>query len=248
MSTTASFNHIETGSQPAHITKPWSKVDGGGISYGHEKVTRAVHDLRALSPADYNTDTSGFGTLKWASPPTDFTDDAAVRGPYYDDVVALLTADCAARQSTRDAHLKVAKVVIFDHTIRRRAPDSPRGPVQQVHVDQTPSAAAARVRRHLPRDEAEDLLKKRFQLINVWRPIAHKAEDHPLAVVDWRSTETRDFVPVDLMYPRRPDSVLDDDDRGKERLPDKQVDRFDTSAYEVRGETCRFWHFFFFLI
>ena len=62
----------------------------------------------------------------------------------------------------------VKKVVIFDHTIRRRVKDAPRQLVQQVHVDQTPGAAEAYVRRHLPADEAEELLKGRYQIINVW--------------------------------------------------------------------------------
>lgn len=108
--------------------------------------------------------------------------------------------------------------------------------MQQVHVDQTPEATAVRVRRHLPADEAEELLKGRYQIINVWRPIENPASDFPLAVIDWRSTSPEDFVPVDLMYPKRPDSVMDDDDRGKEKLPDESG-WFSTEGYEVRGET-----------
>ena len=69
------------------------------------------------------------------------------------------------------------KVAIFDHTIRRRTPGSARSPVQLVHVDQTPRAAEARVRRHLPEDEVEELLKGRYKIINVWRPIENPASD-----------------------------------------------------------------------
>ena len=65
-------------------------------------------------------------------------------------------------------------MLIFDHTIRREAKDarkSPesiqlRGPVRRVHIDQSYSASEQRVTHHLP-DEAEELLKKRFQIINV---------------------------------------------------------------------------------
>jgi len=129
------------------------------------------------------------------------------------------------------------QVVIFDHTIRRRTKDSPRQPVQQVHVDQTPGAAAVRVRRHLPQEEAEELLKGRYQIINVWRPIENPASDTPLAVVDWRSTSPSDFVPTDLMYPKRADSAMDDDDdRGKEKLPDPSS-YMSSEGYEPRGET-----------
>jgi hypothetical protein len=65
-------------------------------------------------------------------------------------------------------------VLIFDHTIRREAKDvrkgpeaiQLRGPVRRVHIDQSYSASEQRVVHHLP-DEAEELLKKRFQIINV---------------------------------------------------------------------------------
>jgi len=111
--------------------------------------------------------------------------------------------------------------------------------VQSVHVDQTTGAAEARVRRHLPADEAEELLKGRFQLINVWRPIANPASDFPLAVIDWRTTSPKDFIPVDLLYPKRQpvsNGTHDDDDRGKEALPDPNSIT-STVGYEIKGET-----------
>ncbi len=64
------------------------------------------------------------------------------------------------------------RVFIFDHTIRRQPKDerSPgallRGPVRRVHIDQSYSASKDRVSFHLP-DEAEELVQKRFQIINV---------------------------------------------------------------------------------
>jgi hypothetical protein len=102
-------------------------------------------------------------------------------------------------------------------------------------VDQTPGAAEARVRRHLPAEEAEQLVKGRYQIINVWRPIENPASDMPLAVIDWRSTSPEDFIATDLMYPKRADS-LDLDDRGKEVLPDPN-NYTSTKGYEVKGET-----------
>ena len=84
--------------------------------------------------------------------------------------------------------------------------DSPskRQPVQQAHVDQTFAAAIARVQRHLPPDEALELLKRRFQIINLWRPISVPALDWPLALCDFRSVDDRnDVFPVALIYPDR---------------------------------------------
>ncbi|KAF2842383.1 hypothetical protein M501DRAFT_1013727 [Patellaria atrata CBS 101060] len=224
--TTATFHHIDTTS---YTGKPWSKVDGPGTSFLQTAHTRPVTNIRP-TPHLYTTTNAGFQLLSSpsASDPSSFTSDTHVRGPYYTEIENLL----------RDSHPGISKVVIFDHTIRRRNKDAPRQPVQQVHVDQSPSAAAARVRRHLPPQEAEEVLRsgRRFQIVNVWRPIAHAASDFPLAVVDWRSTSPSDFVPVDLLYPTRADSVHDDDDRGKEILPDPESVT-STAGYEVKGET-----------
>ncbi|KAJ4287915.1 hypothetical protein N0V88_007535 [Collariella sp. IMI 366227] len=70
-----------------------------------------------------------------------------------------------------------------------------------------------------PNPEVDALLKKRWQLINVWRPINHAASDFPLAVIDWRTTKPADLAPVDLLYPVRQDED-DGGDGGKEVFPD----------------------------
>lgn len=220
--TTAVFKHIDTTSYQG---KPWTKVDGPGMGFKMTDHERLLYDIRGKEQ-DFNTDNSGFAVYNNPAQEKSFTDDAVVRSGYYKEVEDMLRKNIPG----------IKKVVIFDHTIRRRTKDSPRQPVQQVHVDQTPGAAAVRVRRHLPAEEAEDLLKGRYQIINVWRPIENPASDFPLAVVDWRSTSPGDFIPVDLMYPKRPDSAMDDDDRGKEKLPD-EASLFSLEDYEVRGET-----------
>lgn len=64
------------------------------------------------------------------------------------------------------------RVFIFDHTIRRAPADirdgttQLRGPGKRVHIDQSYTASEGRVKHHLP-EEADKLLKKRFQIINV---------------------------------------------------------------------------------
>ncbi|KAI0204274.1 methyltransferase [Astrocystis sublimbata] len=240
--TTAVFNLVDLSTHHSGTRlKPWTKVDASGTSYDLENITSPVHSFRDAAPSEFNTDVTGFGLVRWPTGEKAFVDDEAVRGAYYDDVVALLKANCALLPSNSGtgkdgADNKVRKVVIFDHTIRRRVEGAARAPVQQVHVDQTPAAAVARVRRHLPAEEAEELLKHRFQLINVWRPISHAATDHPLAVIDWRSTVPQDFTPIDLLYPKRATGQEgDDDDRGKEKVPTST--RFAIDDYEVRGET-----------
>jgi hypothetical protein len=100
---------------------------------------------------------SSFAVFRDAAKEKLFVDDAAIRNDYHAEAESML----------RKRLPGVKKVVIFDHTIRRRVKDAPRQPVQQVHVDQTSSSAEARVRRHLPKDDAEELLKARYQIVNV---------------------------------------------------------------------------------
>ncbi|KIM62810.1 hypothetical protein SCLCIDRAFT_1174894 [Scleroderma citrinum Foug A] len=59
--------------------------------------------------------------------------------------------------------MELLRVVVFDHTIRRRRPgtlDGPqmRQPVPHEHVDRTPTSSISRVHKHFPPSEASDLL------------------------------------------------------------------------------------------
>jgi hypothetical protein len=105
-----------------------------------------------------------------------------------------------------------SKVFIFDHTIRREAHDKGRsanenkpvtlrGPVQRVHIDQSYKAGPERVTHHLP-NEAPTLLKGRYQIINVWRPIKTILKD-PLGVAEASSVLDEELVPIKLIYPHR---------------------------------------------
>lgn len=225
--TTGVFNYIDPTSSfdSSGKVKPWSKVDVDQTSFERKQVKREVVDIRsAASLKAFDVDLSGFDVFRSPAKETQFTDDSAVRDGYYAEVEALL----------KERIPDIKKVVIFDHTIRRREKSSPRQPVQQVHVDQTPGAAEARVRRHTDPSETEELLKGRYQIINVWRPIGNPASDFPLAVIDYRSTKPEDMIKVDLLYPNREDN--DDDDRGKEVLPDEATLK-STEGYSVKGET-----------
>lgn len=224
--TTATFKYMDPASyveSDEPFVKPWGKVDDGGRSFTLTDRQRSVENIRGRE-SEFGTDVSGFSVHNYPAKEKLFTDEDAVREGYYQEVEELLRAKLPG----------VKKVVIFDHTIRRNQKASPRQPVQQVHVDQTPRAAEVRVRRHLPAEEAEELLQGRFQIINVWRPIGHPASDFPLAVVDWRSTSLKDLIKVDLLYPKR--SAGDDgDDRGKEAVAGTTSSS--TDGYEVKGET-----------
>lgn len=236
MTTSGAFRYADPATivdSDVPFVKPWAKVDTDASSYGRLEKQKSVANVRDAPAGDLAIDRSGFALYN--SPATEqlFTDEDAIRSGYYAEVEALVREKLSTPQEP------VSKVVIFDHTVRRRNPDAPRQPVQQVHVDQTPGAAAARVRRHASTDpaETEKLLKGRYQIINVWRPIGYAAVDHPLAFIDYRTAKLQDVVKVDLLYPNQPgDPNGDVDVRGKEVLPDPTKAQ-STDGYAVKGET-----------
>lgn len=121
-------------------------------------------------------------------------DKALVVRDYYPLVEALVKEKTGA-----------SRVVIFDHTLRRRDPaltsgDNPNGreqPASLVHCDQSPVGAIRRVHRHLG-DEADKLLQGRVQIINVWRPLRGPVQEWPLAMMDSRSLTEPNVHPTNI--------------------------------------------------
>jgi hypothetical protein len=83
-----------------------------------------------------------------------------------------------------------------------RTPGVARQPANRAHVDQTVASGPQRVRDILG-DAAEDLLRRRAAIINVWRPIHNVARDWPLAIADARSVPPESLVASDLIFPHR---------------------------------------------
>lgn len=75
------------------------------------------------------------------------------------------------------------------------------GPLRQVHVDQSYGGAKTRVHQELP-SEADDLLRGRYQIINVWRPIKTIYRD-PLAVTDAMTVQDDELVPIRVVFKDR---------------------------------------------
>ncbi|KAK1223373.1 hypothetical protein PQX77_013772 [Marasmius sp. AFHP31] len=193
---------------PADGSKPYSYVAGAqppeGVPRSNHKSKEYVVQIENIRGKEdsVSLDGTGFYAGRHPASHTSFKNDEEITKEYYPESVALLKQLTGA-----------TKVVLFDHTVRRReAGDTPtldpsshkRGPVPQVHVDQTPEAARRRVHQNLSPEEAEERLKHRFQIINLWRPISHPAVDWPLALCDFRSVNwEKDLVPADLKFPDR---------------------------------------------
>jgi hypothetical protein len=163
----------------------------------HETYTMPIHDVRSIA-SEISLDREGFAVLPHESVVRDFWDDDELRQIYYPEVAAAIADATGA-----------SRVFIFDHTRRRRvlgaddrAPGTPRQPATRVHVDHTAKSGPQRVR-DLLGNEAEELLRGRVQVINLWRPIRGPLRDAPLAVCDAGSVAPGDLVPSDLVYANR---------------------------------------------
>lgn len=161
-------------------------------NFGSNEVEVTMNDIRGRE-SEFYLDKDAFQAVKGIqSEEKDFTDDEHIKQVYYPEVVKTLL------DNVPGAH----KVTLFDHTIRRSNPDAPRAPVTRVHVDQTARSTEWRVRLHDP-DEAEELLKGRYRIINVWRPLNGPVQASPLGFASAESTEDHDLVPVEHRYPHR---------------------------------------------
>jgi hypothetical protein len=193
----ARLNYLEPMAQ-----KPRSLEYEPPVGVPHTTAVYREHkvDIRDMRPvaAALSLEHEGFQLLNAPTRLTNFDDEEAIRTRYYDEAISLLKEQTGA-----------SRVVVFDHTIRRRVPGVmdrakgiPRQPVPRVHNDYTVRSGPQRVRELLGA-EADELLKKRFAVINVWRPIRGPVYDAPLAISDASSVAESDLVATDLVYPDR---------------------------------------------
>ena len=108
----------------------------------------------------------------------------------------------------------VAVDPIFTAAIRRHRPGSVTSPqtpqpAPQVHVDHSTASAIAHIYMHLSPPDAQELIQKRFQIVNLWRPISDAALDHPPALCDYRSIDVKnDLVRTTAKFPNRDGETL----------------------------------------
>jgi hypothetical protein len=152
--------------------------------------------LRNGRHRDFVLERDGFHFIRHDTKVTDFFDGAEVRRIYYPEMEALVKAESGA-----------ARVVVFDHTLRTaddadREARKIREVVSRVHNDYTEWSGPQRVRDLLP-EEADDLLRRRFAIIQVWRPIRYPVETFPLAICSARTLSPANLVVSERRYPDR---------------------------------------------
>ncbi|KAK7928214.1 hypothetical protein PG985_005212 [Apiospora marii] len=144
----------------------------------------------------YTLDSHGFQLHHHESAEKLFLDESTIRTGYFAETEQLLKDVTGA-----------ALVKIFDHKVRRGPSGwhqlgdnntASRGPLNRVHVDQSYDGAVLVLRRHFP-DKIDEVRTRRWQIINVWRPMKTVYQS-PLAVADARSVSDDDLVAAEVLY------------------------------------------------
>jgi hypothetical protein len=154
-----------------------------------------IYNGRAVV-TELSLEREGFVLVRHETKVKDFYDEAEVRAVYYAETEALVKQTAGAK-----------RVLVFDHTLRAadmalREAKQVSGPVRNVHNDYTEWSGPQRVRDLLP-DEAEELLERRFAVIQVWRPINKPVQNEHLAIADARSIGVDELIPSARIYPDR---------------------------------------------
>ncbi|KAG6263411.1 hypothetical protein E4U47_007383 [Claviceps purpurea] len=182
---------------PGDGSKPMPIIIGDG------KITnRRPHKAWEFLIADisgdedkYTLDCHGFQYCRHQSREMVFENDDQIQTEYYHECALLVKSVTSARA-----------VSVFNHKVRRGPTQwhhlglhnlANRGPVTRTHVDQSYDGAERRLRWEFPA-EADELAQRRYQIINVWRPINPVFKD-PITVADARSVPDSDLVGAELV-------------------------------------------------
>ncbi|KAL0944695.1 uncharacterized protein CTRU02_202582 [Colletotrichum truncatum] len=186
---------------PGDGSPPTPVIVGGQKVTNERKMTPRTMTVTDVTGDEdkFTLDTHGFQYLRHASVETEFTDEAHIKAHYYPEVERLYKEITGA-----------SRVVIFNHQIRRGPANwhslgerntEHRGPLHKAHVDQSYDGAIMMARHHLGAEADELLDGRRFQIINLWRPIKTVQKD-PLAVADGNTVAEADLVAGAIIYPR----------------------------------------------
>ena len=144
----------------------------------------------------FSLDENGFTFIEHHSAVRDFFDPDELKRVYYPEVSQLIKNISGA-----------SRVHLFDHTLRsgneaEREAKLLREPVLWAHNDYTDWSGPNRVK-ELMGSEADELLARRFAIIQVWRAINQPIQSNPLAIADAKSVEPDDLLIAERRYPHR---------------------------------------------
>lgn len=187
----ANLKYLASREAPVHYVAS----QGGGdtsLHQGHYVMQSvAIADGRNREQG-FSLDREGFLLTQAATDVMDFYDKDQIVSTYEPEVKGLIRGATGAN-----------RVEVFDHTLRTASTDlqrarSIREPASIVHNDYTARSAPIRLKDHFADrpEEAEDLLKRRFAIVNLWRSIGGTVQSAPLALCDASSVAPEDLISV----------------------------------------------------
>ena len=194
LNVTVNYLSSDSPTPVVYLTKPPPGAQRDSTEIHRHQIR--MNDARE-SQEELSLDLQGFELAIHETRANNLWNPDEVRDIYYPEVEALVAQSTGAE-----------KVLAFDHNVRsfaraKRGEDGASMPVKFAHNDYTLSSAPKRVRDLLPADEAEQRLKRRFTVVNVWKPITGPVLEAPLGICDARSIERKDFIETDLIYADR---------------------------------------------
>ena len=196
----AKFNYIvDTGVAPVRYID-WPEMEHKAIPPQYRQYEMTVRNGRPLRDT-FDFDTHGFVFVEHRTQVKDFTDEAERKRLYDPEVQALIRK-----------HTGACEVIVFDHTLRvsdeaMQKSVNARPTVKGVHNDYTDASAPRRLRDIVGDEEAERRLRKRWAVVQVWRPIRGKVLIDPLGICDGRSIPQQGFIRVERRYKDRTGEV-----------------------------------------
>lgn len=196
----AKFNYIvDTGVPPVRYID-WPEKEHEAVPPQYRQYEMTVRNGRPLRDT-FDFDTHGFVFVDHRTLVGDFTDGAERERVYNREVQALIKEHCGA-----------SEVVVFDHTIRvsdeeMQKAANVRPTVKSVHNDYTETSAPRRLREIVGEEDASRRMKKRWAIVQVWRPIRGPVLIDPLGICDGRSIPQQGFIRVERRYRYRTGEV-----------------------------------------
>ncbi len=150
----------------------------------------AITNGRTEPGREFSLDREGFRLVQAQIDQVDLYDEESVKESFLPRVESYIARETGA-----------TRVVAFDFTLRSdnagvRGDRNSREPSTVVHNDYTAKSGPQRVRDLFPPEEAKNLLKQHFQIVNFWRTIRNPVKSTPLAVCDAQSVKKEELVDV----------------------------------------------------
>ncbi len=196
----ANFNYVIPTGKPAIRYIDWPEMEKNAVPPEYELREMVIHNGRPERET-FRLDEHGFVFVDHHTRVKDFTDEEERKRVYDPEVQALVCK-----------HSGASEVVVFDHTIRISDDESQRvsgarPTVKGVHNDYTEKSAPVRLREIVGAEEAERRMKKRWAIVQVWRPIRGAVMIDPLGICDGRSIPQKGFIKVERRYQYRTGEV-----------------------------------------